>query len=242
MAEDVAYNGPVTVTTTNPILWAECKTYERGTLYESDEDFRERYLSLLAANGSASTGAIRSQLLTVDGVAACDVAENKTDATVDNIPAHGIKVYVDAAEGSYYDDAEVATAIYNATPAGIKTSGARSFVVDDYAGNPVTVYWANPQFMTEYTQISIQPNGTLASNYSATAKSLFMELVGKPKMGDAIDLQAIATKIKDAINGAGYVDVACKQSGDATYSRRYLASVPGTKYDFYESNIVVQTI
>jgi uncharacterized phage protein gp47/JayE len=239
---DAGYNGAVTVTTTNPILRAECRTVSRGTLYESDEDFRKRYLRLMASRGCASVEAIRSQVLEVPGVQACDVAENKTNTAAGGIPAHGVKIYVDQADGSTYDELSVAEAIYRSMSAGINMeTGGRSATVTDYAGNPVLISWVNPVTMNEYVQISITANGTLANNYSATAKSLFMEYVGKPKMGDAVDLQAIAAKIKDAINGAGYVEIACMQIGDSTYSRKFLASVRGQKYNFSEERITVVT-
>ena len=241
---EAAYNGPVTVTTGLPVLSAECITHSIGLLYESDEDLRKRYLVQMKKRGSASVDAIRAAVMSVKGVGACDIEENTTNSADPGDPyflPHSVKIYVDAETGSTYDAYEVGKAIFDSLPAGIGTTYAvecAQVTVYDYAGNAHSIRFLYPDEELQDVQITVTSDGSLDSNYVAIAQRVFMDQAGDPKMGDAVDLQAIAIAIKNETNGAAYVEIACKENN--AYTQKYLPGVSGRKYAFSASHITVQ--
>ena len=66
-----------------------------GRNRETDQEFRERYLSSVDKPGGSNTDAIRAQLLEVPGIVTAVVWENETDETdSDGLPPHSIEAIV----------------------------------------------------------------------------------------------------------------------------------------------------
>lgn len=122
-----------------------------GRLREGDAEYRLRQEEELQAAGSSTTGAIKADVLKA-GADGCVVFENVTDvADADGIPAHSIEV---VAKGG--TDAAVALAVWRSKPAGIRTAGTTSVVVEDEEGGEQTVRITRPAELLAYVRVVIQ--------------------------------------------------------------------------------------
>lgn len=107
---------------------------EEGAPAESDGAFRIRRQQSLQIVGAAADNAIRSRILEVEGVLACAVKSNRALETVDGIPAKGFRVVVWPSPLSTAIETAIAEVIWTVQPAGIESSGAELFTVEDSQG------------------------------------------------------------------------------------------------------------
>ena len=109
-----------------------------GRNRETDQEFRERYLSSVDKPGGSNTDAIRAQLLEVT---------DETDS--DGLPPHSIEAIVYGGT-----DANIAAAIHARKAAGIQTYGGQSAQVLDASGKLRTIKFSRPTPVLIYVQIS----------------------------------------------------------------------------------------
>lgn len=146
-----------------------------GTERELDSEFRERISNDLQAQGKATVGGFRQQLVSLQGVSTVNIVENQenfTDAT--GRPPHSIEVFVDG--GS--DDA-VAQTIATYKPLGIKnvsttsagTAYQRSGAITDANGVPGTLFFSSSIQITVFAKVII----TIDSSFPANGETLVKE-------------------------------------------------------------------
>lgn len=122
-----------------------------GQAVESDAALRLRRVQELQGGASGTADAIRTDVLQVDGVIACDVFTNATDATDgDGVPPHSIEVLV---RGGDADD--IRSAIFGQVAAGIGTYGSTSGSVVDSQGNSHTVKFSRPTEVDIYIAVTL---------------------------------------------------------------------------------------
>lgn len=118
---------------------------------ETDVDLRIRRETSLTSGGSATTSAIRADVLAVDDVTSCTVYENTTQYTdADGVPRNSIEVVVTGGT-----TADVAEAIYGAVSAGVGTHGTTTTTVTDSEGFTKTVKFTRPVTVNIYVAITI---------------------------------------------------------------------------------------
>lgn len=134
---------------------------DTGRDLETDDELRiRRFLSVRLA-GAGTVEAIRARLLNVVGVSAVTVIENDSELTVDNRPP---KCFESIVLGGSNDD--VAKAIWQAKPAGIKTFGNTQVVIQDSVGNNQSINFSRPEKLFIYATITLTVDQTylLANN------------------------------------------------------------------------------
>lgn len=122
-----------------------------GVAEETDAELRLRREVELSALNDSAPAAIRRKLLAVDGVTACKVFYNDTDATDgDGLPPHSVECLVLGG-----DDEEVRAAVFEAVAAGIRSYGSDSGTVTDEEGNDWTVQFSRPTEVTIYNRLDV---------------------------------------------------------------------------------------
>lgn len=131
-----------------------------GTDIETLDELRARREASLSATGKGTVGAVRAEVLEVDGVLDCRVIENDTNATVDSVPARTIRVVVwdDTTEDA--DDDELAQAIYDSRACATPTYGAESGSAEDPWGDSKTIYFDRADQLEVYIDVEVEGDTT----------------------------------------------------------------------------------
>lgn len=196
-----------------------------GRNRETDQEFRERYLSSVDKPGGSNTDAIRAQLLEVPGIVTAVVWENETDETdSDGLPPHSIEAIVYGGT-----DANIAAAIHARKAAGIQTYGGQSAQVLDASGKLRTIKFSRPTPVLIYVQISdLVTSDAYAGD--AALKAAIVEYIGSAagdiaESGLAIGETVYYNRLMcPANNTPGVVDYTLKVSTDGkTWSKNNIA-------------------
>lgn len=124
---------------------------QMGRNRETDEELRSRFIQQKGVRGSASSAAISSELLQVNGVTNVRVYENEDDTTnALGVQANSIMCVVRG--GS---PLEIAESIYNNKPVGIRTQGNTTINVTDSIGEVHPVRFETPTFQNVYIKLDI---------------------------------------------------------------------------------------
>ncbi len=129
-----------------------------GEDLETDAEFRRRISQELSRKGSTTVDGIRADLLDVKATTGqpmfsfVSVVENDTDATdSDGRPPHSIEVLV--VSGASDDD--IAQAILDAKPAGIRAYGLESATAYDSMSNAHTIGWSEASGIDLYLWVYV---------------------------------------------------------------------------------------
>lgn len=123
---------------------------------ESDADLRKRFKEAIAGSGSATAEAIRGNVMRVNGVRGCLVVENKENvADADGRPPHSFETYAHASEML---DSQIAKAIFEKKPLGIKSYGDVAVEVADASGGTQTIYFSRVAETPLYIKVSVATN------------------------------------------------------------------------------------
>lgn len=168
-----------------------------GANQETDSELRERFRSSKASRASNIIESLYASLEALDNVEEVMIYENVTD-TVDasGIPGHS---FMSLVLGGV--DSDIAQAIWNNKPAGIRTFGNTSYQILDSQGNPHTINFQRPTQVPVYITVNL----TKFSQY--------------PNNGDSLVRQALID----------YFSVNFGIGDSVVYSRLYtpINSVPG---------------
>jgi uncharacterized phage protein gp47/JayE len=136
--------------------WVEVNNPDSGGLgrdTETDAEYRLRAQTYFLY-GMATEEGIRQYILnTVEGVQSCRVRSNRTGLVVGELPANSLEVVVSGG-----NDADLAEAIWYASPAGIELYGITSQSVTDTQGNSQIVKFTRPAFAKVWLQIEFTTN------------------------------------------------------------------------------------
>ena len=109
-----------------------------GRYRETDEELRERFKLSPSRLGKATATAIKTALLSVNGVSDVSVEENQTMATdSDGRPPKSVEVVIKGGE-----DLDVANTLYDTAPAGIEFVGDVSTEIRDVNGRPYAQFYS----------------------------------------------------------------------------------------------------
>lgn len=111
-----------------------------GEEEENDAALRQRFDMAIAGSGSCNESAIRAAILRIPGVQFAAVAVNDTDETdSDGRPPHSFECYV---LGGDDKPQEIAEAIYDKRPVGIRAVGTKAVTVVNASGVEQTVKYS----------------------------------------------------------------------------------------------------
>lgn len=165
------------------VAGVECAS--AGADDESDVALRARFSAAISGQGSGNTNAIRSALLRIPTVKFAAVLENETDETdKDGRPPHSFECYV--LGGDDYEQ-EIAQAIFEKRPVGVRTVGTNAVTIKDLSGNERVVKYSP------------------APNVPVTVRMKIKTSVAFPDDGVARIQQAISTYINNLGIGTSLV-------------------------------------
>lgn len=133
-----------------------------GTNIETDTALRLRRTSLLVASGGCTIDSIRSSLLNptlVPGVIIATVLENNTDATdaLGN-PAHSFQALIWDGAGLAASNTQIAQAIWNSKPSGIRAFGQTAALAVDGTGKQQSVSFTRVTQLPIYFAVTVVTN------------------------------------------------------------------------------------
>jgi uncharacterized phage protein gp47/JayE len=172
-----------------------------GRDVETDAAFRLRREVLLRSQGKGTLDALRADVLAVDGVTAVQIFENVTDADdADGLPPHSFEVVVLGGAA-----ADIAQAIWDAKPAGIRAYGTTSGSATDADGVAQVVEFTRPTAKPIYIVVNLTKD---AARWPADGGDQVAEaLVAYGQtfaMGDDVISSALLARVFQV---AGVVDV-----------------------------------
>jgi uncharacterized phage protein gp47/JayE len=174
-----------------------------GSDTESDETFRWRVKTTISGLGKATLDAIKTAVLAVDGVTTAKIEEN--DTINDNTPGGGLppKSFRVTIMGGTNND--VAQAIFDSKPAGIRPYGDTSGTAYDQDGNEYTVYFARPTTVNIYADVDITSDGTAISEQDV--KDAVKAYINNLEIGEDVIYNKVVAAVMDI---QGVVDATVK--------------------------------
>ena len=124
----------------------------KGEETESDYALRKRFETARDGLGACNEPSIIAAIMRIPTVESVGIITNESDETVSGRPPHSFECYV--AGGENYHQ-QIAEAIFDKKPIGIKTAGSVSQEITDAAGNPYTVYFSHTAIIDVYVNIQV---------------------------------------------------------------------------------------
>lgn len=179
------------------VYYEQGNTIRIGQEYETDEEFRKRWM-LNSSTASANTddGLEKALLELVNTDSDLQIFDNRTGETVDGIPAHSLRIVINTA----YDDETVAQTIFKHLVDGnmFGLQGAISVKVTDSEGESETIKFDRAEAQDIYIQIRVA-------------------------VQNGISIATIQTEIKDNI--IAYITEHGFDMGSIIYANMFAASV-----------------
>lgn len=135
-----------------------------GTEVESDFSLRQRFEEAKEGLGSCNETSIKSALMRIPTVTSVGIAVNDTDSDdIDGRPARSFECYING--GTNYHQ-QIAEAIFEKKPIGIKTYGDVSQEVTDDGGYTHTINFSHTETISVYVRITISIDSTFSGDSS----------------------------------------------------------------------------
>lgn len=188
-----ATDGTITVIATPVSGWHSVTndlSASPGRTIDSDETLRTRREQQLAATGSATTSAIRADVLEVEGVETCQVFQNvgnRRDAN--GLPGHSIEVLIYDGDPSAADDDEIAQAIFESRAGGVQTFGSSSGTATDDDSEEHTEKFSRVAHVQIYLDYQLEtdsdyPGDTFLKGYVVDTANARFDGSGEDALGD----------------------------------------------------------
>lgn len=187
-----------------------------GVDVESDADIRMRFKAAVEGGGSSNENAIRAAILRVPTVRFAAVISNDTNEKDDEgRPPHSFECYV--LGGDDYEQ-EIAEAIFEKRPIGIKTVGTKTVTVTDVTGAVRTVrYSASPQVQIT-VRASIKTASTFADDGVATVQNNVANYINGLGIGNSLVLSTIYGHIYSVTGVVEVTNLELSTNGGSYYS------------------------
>ncbi|MBQ8717942.1 MAG: baseplate J/gp47 family protein, partial [Clostridia bacterium] len=165
----------------------ECLT--AGMDEESDADLRERFAASVSGAGSCNENAIRAAILRVPTVKFAVVIVNDTDET-DNEgrPPHSFECFV--LGGDEYSK-EIAEAIVDKRPVGIRTVGDNAVTITDVSGTERIVYYSPAKKVPVNVRVSIKTTPSFRDDGVAQVQLSVADYINTIGIGNSLVLSTI---------------------------------------------------
>ena len=173
-----------------------------GQEEETDAELRERFSTAIEGSGSATMSAIRGAVMRVNGVNGCLIIENaESTEDAEGRPPHSFEVYVHAPSTL---DQEIAEAIFDKKPIGIKSVGDVSVEVDDVTGGKQTVKFSHVAETALHIRATVATDSYFQLDGVERIKTALIGYVDSLNNGDDVIYTAL---YKYIFGVAGVVDV-----------------------------------
>lgn len=140
---------------------------------ETDTEFRQRYDRSVASGGSSTTESIVATLLALPGVRDCQVEENVTMETVNDVPAKSVAPFVFGGE-----DNQIAQAIYKTKAGGIQSWGETVVQVADSKGKMHPIGFTRPTELDVYAAITLETDQNFPVSGHALVRTALIQYIG----------------------------------------------------------------
>lgn len=179
------------------------KQNEVGEEVESDYSLRLRYEAARDGSSSCNEPAIRAALMRVPTVESVSIAKNETDETDENgRPARSFECYISGGEG--YEN-EIAEAIFEKKPIGIKTYGTITETVTDDGGYQHPISFSHTTEVNIYVRITINTTNEYSSETAKyEIKENIREIINSLAVGKPVILSSLYAPIH-AVKGVSEV-------------------------------------
>ena len=187
------------------VYYEQGNTIRIGQEYETDEEFRKRWM-LNSSTAAANTddGLEKALLELVNTDSDLQIFDNRTDETVDGIPAHSLRIAINTA----YDDETVAQTIFKHLVDGnmFGLQGAISVKVTDSEGESETIKFDRVEVQDIYIQIRVAvQNGISMATIQAEIKDNIIAYITEHgfDMGSIIYANMFAASVYEVNGVAG---------------------------------------
>lgn len=169
--------------------------YITGNKGESSSEFRTRRNKSMAVPSQGFDESLESQLYNLNTVTQAKVYDNRTNAEVNDIPAHTVWTIV---EGGQPD--EIGRTIYNNVPPGIPMKGSQSVVISKSNGDIETVYYDIPKPVPIYIQMTIKNFSTTTLDETYIKQQLALTTFD---IGETVTSAQISTDVGNILGTTG---------------------------------------
>lgn len=182
------------------VYYSEGNVTTIGDDYEDDSQFRLRWLETKSVKSGNTEGGMYAALLPL-----CDnstrnlvITQNRTNSTVNSIPAHSMHIVLNSAE----DDNTIANAIFDNLMDGVGLYGDVSVTVKDLSGEDVTIYFSRTDTIRIYFNVEVVlKDGYLLAQVRDSIKSAIVD-----NFDYAMSERVIANDFYQYINAIDGVD------------------------------------
>lgn len=186
------------------VYYSEGNVTDIGDDYEDDSEFRLRWLETNSVKGGNTEGGMYAALLPLADNTTKNlvIKQNRTGSTVDNIPAHTMRIVIKSAES----DTTIANTIFDNLMDGVGLYGDTDVTVKDLSGEDVTISFTRGESVPIYFNIEVvlKSGYTLVQVNNAIKNAVVNNF--NYSMGDRIVANDFYKYIND-IEGIDYVDV-----------------------------------
>lgn len=184
------------------VYYTEGNVTNVGDDYEDDSEFRLRWLETNSVKGGNTEGGMYATLLPL-----CDnskknlvIRQNRTNSTVNNIPAHSMQIVLKSAES----DTTIANAIFSNLTDGVGLYGDIDVIVKDLSDEDVTISFSRATDVPIYFNVEfvLKDGFTLAQVINDVKKAIINNF--NYPMGERIIANDFYQYI-NAIEGIDYV-------------------------------------
>lgn len=174
-----------------------------GDDIESDYSLRQRFNEAKEGQGSCNENSIRTALLRVPTVTSASVIVNESDSEDSSgRPPHSFECFISGGE-KYVED--IAKAIYEKKPLGIKTFGTQRFTIIDDGGYNHTISFSHTTNLNVFVSIKIKAdNGFNAVTGVDEIKNNIITYINALGVGNNVVFSSLFGKIYD-VNGVAEV-------------------------------------
>lgn len=168
--------------------------YITGATGETESEFRQRRNISTSMPAQGFEDSTEAQLLTLNNVTQARVYSNRTNSTVDSIPAHSIWAIVEGGNST-----EIANVIYHNVPPGIAMKGTQSVTITRPNGTTDTINYDVPSSINLYVQMNIKLlSGAIDQTYVKEQLALTDFTIGQ-----SAESANLTTIVKDIISDSG---------------------------------------
>lgn len=207
--------GSLTVIQTPIFGWSEVTNPTSGITgrnLETDNELRSRRARDIKLPGTSSLDAIQARVANVTGVTLAKILDNKTDATVGEMPPHSMQALV--VGGAPVD---IGNALWATKPAGIQTTGNVEVTIYDSNNDPQIIYFSRPENLYIYIQITITKDST--DNYpldgDTKIKTGILNQIASLSVNDNVVIQSLFKSIY-SVDGIDTVELLIGGSTSST--------------------------
>ena len=188
---------------------------------ESDADLRARFNQAVSGSGSCNANAIRAALLRIPTVRFAAVIENEsTAADADGRPPHSFECYV--LGGADYHQ-EIAEAIFEKRPIGVKAVGDIAVNITDASGNVREVRFSETRNVSITVKAKIKTTSLFPADGAAQVQAAIANQINALGVGASVILSTLYGPIHGVPGVAEVTSLQLSTDGGASYNAANIA-------------------